>query len=483
MLENSYGLTFFLKSPEKKSDIFRYVYVRVIVDGVPKETSTKRKWDSRRWDQKLGRATGTKEDARSFNLFLESLTTKINQFKIDQYNLGKSVTSASIIDFTKGNHRSRTLVLEEFQKHNDEILALVKKSNADLVEEGNDEDEDKKEYALGTYTRYVTARSHVKEFIQYKYKRDDLEFYELDFEFIKDYEFYLKTVRNCCNNTALKYIGNFKKIVLLAVAKKIIPGDPFIEFNGKKTKIKKRPLTRAELHLMETKQFSSARLSAIRDIFVFQCYTGLAYIDVYLLKKENIKEGIDGSMWIMNRRKKTKATTDIPLLPKAMELVEKYKNSPQCLLKGTVFPVKSNQKMNDYLREIAVLCGITSKLSTHKARHTFASTVTLNNGVPIHVVKEMLGHSTVKQTEHYATTEQEAISREMKVLREKLSDENKSNDRKERELMLLQLEMELNNLKSNNETLDSFDFDMKLTELQTGLNNLKNNQVNSSGSI
>ena len=371
MLEKSYGLNFFLKSPKNKGENSRYIYLRITVDGTPKETSTKQKWDDRRWDQDSGRAIGMKEDARTLNFFLETLATKVSQFRTELINSGKTITASQIIDFVKGKTISKAKVLEEFQKHNDELQELVKRN----------------EFAKGTHTRYVTARSHVQEFIVFKYKKDDLEFRELNYEFVKDYEFYLKTVRKCSNNTSLKYISNFKKIVLRAIAKEYISKDPFTMFKSKKVKIKKYPLTKLELSLIENKHFASERLATVRDIFIFQCYTGLAYIDVYQLKKDDIKQGVDGRLWIMSQRQKTKSSTDIPLLPKAIEIMEKYKNHPLCIQRGSVLPVRSNQKMNAYLGEVAELSKVYSNLNTHKARRTFASTITLNNGVSLHVVK------------------------------------------------------------------------------------------------
>lgn len=431
MLEKSYGATFFLKTPKNKSNI-RLVYLRITVDGIPRETSTKRKWDVKRWDQKAERAVGSKEDARTLNFFLESLVNGITRYKTKLMNSGETVTANKLIDFVKGNTVSKAKVLEEFQAHNNEMLALIPKG----------------EFAEGTHERYVTARSHVQEFIKFKYNRNDLEFRELNYEFVKDYEFFLRTVRNCNNNTTLKYIANFKKIVLRAVAKEIIPSDPFKLFKGKKTKPNKKPLTNEELKKIEDFQFSTERLSLVRDIFIFQCYTGLAYIDAFQLKWADIKTGIDGEMWIMSSRQKSKSDTDIPLLPKAIEIMGKYRDHPVSLQRGAVLPVKSNQKMNEYLKEIATLCGIDSPLNTHKARRTFGSTVTLNNGVPIHVVKEMMGHHSVKQTEEYALTEQKTISREMKQLKDKLApiiqvDENDTM------AILRRLEQEITGLKQS----------------------------------
>ncbi|UIR57791.1 site-specific integrase [Sphingobacterium sp. SRCM116780] len=430
MIEKSFGVIFFLKTPEKKESL-RVLYLRITVDGVPKDISTKRKWDITRWNQKTGRAVGNKEDAKSLNYYIESINTRISNYRTELINNNQTITSQRLIDFVKGNNISKIKVLKEFQEHNLEILALVKT----------------KEYAMGTYERYKIARSHVAEFIKFKYKREDLEFRELNFEFIKDFEFYLKTVRECGNNTTLKYISNFKKIVLRAVAKEIIPKDPFKLFKGKKMKCNKQPLSTNELYRLENKVFSSERLSVIRDIFVFQCYTGLAYIDAYQLKPSDIKEGIDGSLWIMSRRQKSRSKTDIPLLPKAIEIMERYKDNPLCITRGAVLPVKSNQKMNEYLKEIATLCNLTSTLNTHKARRTFGSTVTLKNGVPIHIVKEMMGHHSVKQTEEYAITEQESIGIEMQQLKDKLAKNNNNQNNENPMHLLLKLEHEVAELR------------------------------------
>ena len=428
MLENSFGLTFFLKTPKGRASL-RYIYLRISVDGISKETSTKRKWEMSRWDQKTERAIGTKEDARTLNHFLNSLVSGIHQFKTELLNKGKTITAQRIMDFIQGKDLSRAKVVEEFQLHNDEMLALVAKG----------------EYALGTHVRFETTLAHVKAFIRKKYRSDDLEFRELNFEFVKDFEFYLKTEKDCSNNTALKYISNFKKIVLRAVAKEIIPSDPFKLFKGKKTRTNKKPLSREELSLIEQKTFNSERLEVVRDVFVFQCYTGLAYIDVFQLKKTEIKKGIDGGLWIMTEREKTGSEVNVPLLPQALKIIEKYKEHPLCKERGSVLPVRTNQKMNEYLKEIATLCGVTSLLNTHKARRTFASTVTLNNGVPIHVVKEMLGHESVKQTEEYALTEQMAISSEMNRLKERLTPEKQLSE----ESTLERIEKELELLKKH----------------------------------
>jgi integrase len=429
MLENSFGLIFFLKAPRHNESNIRSVYFRITVDGIPKEASTRRQWDTERWNKKTERATGTKEDAKSLNFFLDSLTAKIHEIKSEIMYTGKPITSQKIMDHVMGRITPRARVLEEFQKHNDEMKALI----------GNG-------YTEATLERFNITKNHVTAFIKFKYNTSDFEFADLNFEFIKDFEFYLRTVRKCANNTTLKYISNFKKIVIRAIDKEIIIKDPFKNFKGKKTKIVKKPISAKELAELERREFSTDRLNTVRDIFVFQCYTGLAYIDAFQLQKADIKDGVDGNQWILSERQKTNSTARIPLLPKAIEILEKYKDHPVCIKRGTVLPVSSNQKMNEYLKEIAALCGFPFTLNTHMARRTFGSTVTLNNNVPINVVKEMLGHSSVKQTESYAITEQATIGREMTLLNKRLHPE-KTEMSQEDLTALIRLENELELIK------------------------------------
>ncbi|GGF28851.1 phage integrase SAM-like domain and Arm DNA-binding domain-containing protein [Flavobacterium limi] len=226
MSESSFGLVFFLKTTSNDKKI-KTVYFRITVDGITKEASTKRKWENLRWDQKAERATGSKEDAKSLNYFLDSLTLKINVVKTEMMHSNKIITAEKIMDEILGRTAPRVKVLEEFQKHNDEMEALLGKG-----------------YAKGTLDRFTITKNHLTAFIKYKFNKSDHEFADLSLEFVKDFEFYLRTVRNCSNNTTLKYIANFKKIVIRAIDKEIITKDPFKNFKGRKTKMVKKPLTR-----------------------------------------------------------------------------------------------------------------------------------------------------------------------------------------------------------------------------------------------
>ncbi len=174
--------------------------------------------------------------------------------------------------------------------------------------------------------------------------------------------------------------------------------------------------------------FFVERLEHVRDVFVFCCFTGLAYADAKKLTHDDFVVGIDGELWINTKRTKTKTKSNIPVLPTAMMILEKYENSP-LLVNGKVLPVLTNQKMNAYLKEIADLSGIKKKLTTHLARHTFATTVTLSNGVSIESVSKMLGHKSVRTTQHYAKILNRKVSEDMQILRRKFEEREKRQEK------------------------------------------------------
>ncbi len=196
--------------------------------------------------------------------------------------------------------------------------------------------------------------------------------------------------------------------------------DPFLSYKAKLKAIERPYLTKEEIQTIYEREFASDRLNQVRDIFLFSCYTGFAYIDVKKLSKSNVNIGIDGDKWIFTHRQKTDTSTRVPLLPLAQELILKYEDHPECVNSNVLFPVLSNQKMNSYLKEIVNVCGINKELTFHIARHTFATTVTLSNGVPIESVSKMLGHTNIKTTQHYAKILDKKVSDDMSVLRGKL---------------------------------------------------------------
>jgi len=230
--------------------------------------------------------------------------------------------------------------------------------------------------------------------------------------FVKDFEFYLKTTCKCCHNTATKYLKNFKKIIRIALANDWMKSDPFSNIKFHLDDVDMDFLNEQELNALMEKEFKIERLQVVKDIYLFCCFTGLAFIDVKNLTYSDI-EFRDNRQWIKKRRQKTKNWCHVPILPPAIRLMEKYKDHPVCQKRGCVLPVPSNQRMNAYLKEIADISGIEKNLSTHTARHTFATTVTLANQISIEVVSKMLGHASINMTKKYARVVDDLINRDM----------------------------------------------------------------------
>jgi site-specific recombinase XerD len=407
MLEKTFGLLFFLKQPRNSKPGPMYIYMRITVDGAARELSTKRLLEPNRWNSKAGRAIGSKEEIRALNNYLDTLRAKVYEVKRIMVENNKQVTAETLKNALTGKDEDKKMILEIFQKHNEQVEALVGR-----------------EFAPGTIQRYRTSLEHTRSFITWKYQVDDMDIRRLNYEFISEYSFWLKSVRDCNHNTTMKYLSNFKKIVLGCVRNGWLQRDPFSDFKMAKKEVIRIALTEKELQKLTEKTFTTDRLNFVKDIFLFSCYTGLAYIDVKKLKRTEITTGIDGDYWIFTKRQKTDTPSKIPLLPVALRIVEKYAHNRQCSHQGNVFPVLSNQKMNAYLKEIADVCEITKNLTFHIARHTFATTITLSNGVPIETVSKMLGHKSLKQTQHYAKILDTKISCDMLVLKNKLSSRN-----------------------------------------------------------
>ena len=403
MVEKSFGLLFYLKQSKGQKKGPLYIYLKITVDGKSVELSSKRKCEPGKWNSAAARAVGNKEEVKELNYLLDALELRVFQAKRSLIEADREVSAQAIKDIITGNVEKRKRILEVFEQHNTQMKAL---ENVD--------------FAASTIERYAIAYNHTRDFIRWKYNAEDRDIRDLDHDFISQYAFWLKTVRKCNHNTAMKYLVNFKKVVLLCVKNKWLPGDPFSNFKLTRKPQERTALTAEELQRIARKKFSNIRLSNVRDIFLFSCYTGLAYIDVKNLKRTDIQTGVDGEQWIFINRQKTNVLSRIPLLKPALDLIEKYSDDLKCLVSGAALPVLSNQKMNSYLKEIADCCRINVELTYHIARHTFATTVTLSNGVPIETVSKMLGHSSIKQTQHYAKILDIKVGDDMKKLRKKL---------------------------------------------------------------
>jgi len=405
MLSKSFTLLFYLKKRNNYVKGGLPIYMRLTIDGQRIEISTKRDCEPEKWNSIAGRKNGVKEDVKLLNAYLDTLQSKVYEVHRQLIESRRQITAESVKNLLVGNTVKPRMIVEIFQEHNDKMAKLV----------GLD-------YAPGTLERYRTSLEHTRDFIKYKYKVTDLAIEKLDYEFIADYEFWMKTVRKCSHNTTMKYLSNFKKIVLLCIKRGWIARDPFYAYKMTKHEVDRQALTATELQLISNRDFGQGRLDQVRDIFLFCCYTGLAYADVHKLKRSEIVEGADGEKWVVIKRQKTDSPSRIPLLPQALSIVSEYDEHPQCINQDRVLPVLSNQKMNSYLKEISDLCGIAKPVTFHLARHTFATTVTLTNGVPIESVSKMLGHRNIKTTQLYAKIVDKKIGDDMRKLREVLAD-------------------------------------------------------------
>jgi site-specific recombinase XerD len=406
-MNKTFNLLFFIKKNKIRTNGTAPIYLRITIDGKAAEIAAKRYIDPKKWDNKAHKAVGNSQEAKILNAYLKTLEQQVYDFHYLMLKEEDFVTAESLKSKLLGTDVTTRMLIPIFQEHNDKVEALV----------GQD-------FAPGTLERYKTSLKHTQEFLNWKYKVSDIDITKIDHVFIMDYDFWLRSERKCANNTAVKYIKNFKKIIRLCMANGWLSKDPFLGYKAKLKVVERPYLTKEEIQAIYEKEFASDRLNQVRDIFLFSCYTGLAYVDVKQLSKSNINTGIDGNQWIFTRRQKTDTSTRVPLLPLAQELVLKYENHPQCVNSDVMFPILSNQKMNSYLKEIAGICGINKDLTFHIARHTFATTVTLSNGVSIESVSKMLGHTNIKTTQHYAKILDKKVSDDMSVLRNLLQKED-----------------------------------------------------------
>jgi len=270
---------------------------------------------------------------------------------------------------------------------------------------------------LATWEKYENSKNHIQGFLKWKFKTRDIPLKDVKSNFLAEFEYYLKVEKHCNQTTVNKIIQRFRKSIKMALAGSYLEKDPFILYKAKRIKKEIVFLSVDELKQLEAYEFSQPRLQQVKDWFVFSCYTGLAYNEIKNLRKQHIVMGFDGELWIEMKREKTQKNISVPLLPKARELIDKYVEDNS----EVVFDVCSNQRYNSYLKEIASILGINKRLTTHTARKTFASTVLLYNDVPMEIVSQLLGHSSITITEDsYGKVVQKKVSEQMVKLNEKL---------------------------------------------------------------
>lgn len=389
------------------------IYQRITINGQRFDVSTGFYIEEGRWSSEGYKIKGNTEEARIINGRLDMLRAIVYETEKKLFMSQVEITFESFKNEYQGRKERARMLIPIFEEHNRKLKELIGL-----------------EYAAGTYERYVTSLKHTKDFLSWKYNVSDIAIEKIDHAFITEYEFYLRSERKCANNTAVKYIKNFHKIINQCLANGWLDKDPFANYKSKVREVIREFLDEKEIEEIINKEFGIERLEVVRDIFIFSCFTGLAYIDVQQLSRDNISIGIDGDKWIFKNRQKTDTTSKIPLLPMAIEIINKYENHPLCVNQNKLLPILSNQRMNSYLKEIATLCKIKKDLTFHIARHTFATTITLTNGVPIETVSKMLGHTNLKTTQHYAKILDKKISEDMMILKTKFAQNLTSQSKK-----------------------------------------------------
>lgn len=377
------------------------IYARITVNGRRTEISLKRYVSVNDWDTSKGRGRGNSYPIKQLNAYLDEVYTQIlkaHKVLVEEHIF---VTSQSV--------KSRFLGEDD---HHKTLMELVDYHNNNMV----------KVLSSGTMKNYYTTEKYLIGFIGETTANTDIYLKQLNYRFIVDFEQYIRTYKpkkkrkTCTNNGTMKHLERLRKMVNLAVKLEWLEKDPFQKFQLKFNKHERHYLTQRELDRIEQTEFKSQGYERVKDIFLFASYTGLSYVDLKELSPNHLVRGIKGNLWIHTQRAKTNEAVKIPLLPKAKEILAKYSNLNQQEIKGKLLPVYSNQKTNKYLKEIAKACGIHKNISFHVARHTFATTVTLSNGVPIETVSKLLGHTKLTTTQIYARVLQKKVGEDMEHL-------------------------------------------------------------------
>ena len=385
MERNYFSILFFIKRTKLLKNGEAPICLRITVNGKRAEVQIKRSVEVNKWNNQKECAIGRDNKTLELNHYLETVRTKILRIHRQLEQDNKPITAEILKCHYYGESETPKMLLEVFKEHNQKCSELIGK-----------------DYVRATVMYYERTARYLSEFIKQNHRLSDIPLKDIDYNFIQAFEHFVKTVKNCQQNATVKHLKNFKRIIRIALLNHWIISDPFAEIHFKQTPTNRDFLLEEELQLILRKQFNIPRLETVKDIFIFCCFTGLAFTDVQHLTPEHILCDNKGEYWIRKPREKTTNMCNIPLLEIPLKLIDKYKHHPECERKNIVFPVPSNQRMNSYLKEIADLCGIKKNLSTHVARHSFTC-IALANKVSMEAIAKMLGHSNIKTTKIYAS--------------------------------------------------------------------------------
>lgn len=396
MSKSTFRILFYVRKNQVNKEGKASIMIRLTINGDTSQFSSKLEVEPELWDVSGQKMCGTSLRARQLNSLLDDVRTSLKNHFHDIETHEAYVTAEKVRNAFLGITIRQQTLLGTFRKHNEDVQKLVGISKS-----------------AATYAKYDRCMRRLEEFMQAKYRIKDIALKEISHVFITDFETYLRTESGCNENTTAKFMQTFRMIIIMAKNNGWIFADPFINYKIRLKRVDRGYLTEPEIKKILKKQFTCKRLEQVRDIFIFACFTGLAYIDVRNLTKENIQTSFDGKLWIMTARQKTDTAVTVPLLKVPQAILQKYEGTQP---DGRLLPVLSNQKLNSYLKEIADLCGITKNITFHMARHTFATTMTLAKGVPIETVSKMLGHTNIITTQIYARITNDKIGRDMQAL-------------------------------------------------------------------
>ncbi len=397
MAINNLNILFWLYKSKLNKQGEAPIYLRITYNKERKNISTGFNISPSKWDSNRGTVKGIKDNAIQVNAYISQTKAKIMEL-FNQMLKDGDINLDTLVDKFFGRDTNNMTLMELVKHHNDDFNARI----------GTD-------YTFSTYEKYDILRRKLEAFIPLKYKKKDIRLKDLGHMFMADFDFYLKNHDKNEHNTTVKYLKNLKKILNVGVVNGWLDETPFDGYKATYKDVDRIYLTQSELDLIKRKDFKLERLQIVKDLFLFQCYTGLAYSDMAKLTTGNISPGIDGNKWIITRRRKTDVRAAIPLLPQAQEIIEKYHNEEN-ISNSPLLPCYVIQKFNSYLHEIADICGIYKNLTSHVGRRTFATTIALANGIGLETISKILGHTTTKITAQYAVVTDHKIGQDMSRL-------------------------------------------------------------------
>ena len=406
MTNNPYfTLTFFTRKPRAEGFTDHKVYVRITVAGQQTDLAIGRSVNPENWDQKRKMSKGRSRRDLELNKYLDEVRARFSEIHNTLVRDKKVINPIVMRDLFLGKVEKPKMLCDVFRQANQK----------------RKEEMDRGDIVKATYQRWERCISYLEDFFKITMNVDDVPICDVTSGMLDDFEHFLRMSKGCANNAAVRYLRCVKNTIQYALAHKWITDDPFLGKKYQRTYAEREFLTEPELMAMMKLDFSETpRLELVRDTFVFCCFTGLAFCDIKSLQRDNIVKDSDGNSWIRKSREKTGELSIIPLLEIPRSIAEKYEDDPTVKATGVVMPVITNQKMNAYLKEIADLARIHKHLTTHMARHTFAS-LSLSNHVPMESIQKMLGHSDIKTTQIYAKMQDKTVYEDMETMRRKFN--------------------------------------------------------------